>query len=281
MWDIASAYPAAMVTLPCLRHGEWRHHKRVRRLGTLSDATMVYVRWDAWPSKLRPRPAALPLPGRRPHPTALREGWYWIEEVRAAINYRGVDSFEVVDAWEWVQSCEHRPFDWIPELYEQRQRLGKNTAGMVLKYGMNSLYGKMAQTIGGGGRYTEFVWAGDDHGADPCQIARHRRRAGPDAVMFATDGVGSPRDPPELERVAQMLAAYHLVNGSTHPSAVVCDRTCSWCRTGSRIESPTLSRFRWTIGCPTERPRPWYRRPRARSNEWTRSTVCGLPIPWR
>ena len=27
VWDIASAYPAAMVTLPCLRHGHWIHHE--------------------------------------------------------------------------------------------------------------------------------------------------------------------------------------------------------------------------------------------------------------
>lgn len=202
VWDIASAYPAAMVTLPCLRHGEWRHHKRVRRLGTLSNATMVYVRWDAWPSQLRPFG---PLPYRCQDGDLIYplsgEGWYWIEEVRAAINYRGVDSFEIVDAWEWVQRCEHRPFDWIPELYEQRQRLGKNTAGMVLKYGMNSLYGKMAQTIGGGGRYTEFVWAGMTTARTRAKLLDIAALAGPDAVMFATDGVGLLRIPPELERV--------------------------------------------------------------------------------
>lgn len=96
VWDIASAYPAVMVTLPCLRHGEWKHHERVRRLATFSNATMVYVRWDAWPSQLRPFG---PLPyrcqdGELIYPLS-GEGWYWTEEVRAAVNYRGADSFEL------------------------------------------------------------------------------------------------------------------------------------------------------------------------------------------
>jgi DNA polymerase type B, organellar and viral len=202
VWDIASAYPAAIVTLPCLRHGRWIHHEQAPLLSRLADSTMVRVRWDVWPSEQRPFG---PLPYRREDQELLYplsgEGWYWVEEVRAAINYCGVDGFDVLDAWEWTQECEHHPFEWVPNLYGDRQRLGKNTAGMVLKYGMNSLYGKMAQTLGGGGRFTEFIWAGMITARTRARLLDVAALGGEDVVMFATDGVGFLRIPDALSEV--------------------------------------------------------------------------------
>ncbi len=97
VWDIASAYPAAMVTLPCLRHGHWIHHKRSPPLTRLADSAMVYVRWDVYPSEQRPFG---PLPYRRGDQELLYplsgEGWHWVEEVRAAMNYSGVDGCRVM-----------------------------------------------------------------------------------------------------------------------------------------------------------------------------------------
>ncbi len=42
VWDIASAYPAAMASLPCLRDGSWVYHDGVHRLDALSPATIVF-----------------------------------------------------------------------------------------------------------------------------------------------------------------------------------------------------------------------------------------------
>ncbi len=202
VWDIASAYPAALVTLPCLRHGHWTHHEQAPPLTPLADSTMVHVRWDVWPSEQRPFG---PLPYRREDQELLYppsgEGWYWVEELRAAITYSGVDGFQVLDAWEWTQECEHHPFEWVPDLYQHRQRLGKNAEGMVLKYGMNSLYGKMAQTLGGGGRFTEFTWAGMITARTRARLLDVAALGGDHVAMFATDGVGFLRMPPELADV--------------------------------------------------------------------------------
>ncbi len=203
VWDIASAYPAAMASLPCLRDGSWVYHDRVRRLDALSPATMVYVCWDVMPAAERPFG---PLPYRCDNGALLYplsgEGWYWVEELRAAVGYSGCDGFTFGGAWEWQQTCDHQPFAWVPGLYEERQALGKNSTGMVLKYAMNSLYGKMAQTSGDGGRYTEFVWAGLITARTRARLLEVAGLAGEDAVMFATDGVGMVRMPSALSILA-------------------------------------------------------------------------------
>ncbi len=238
VWDIASAYPAAMVTLPCLRHGQWIRHTEAPPLARLSDSTMVHVRWDVWPSEQRPFG---PLPYRREDQELLYplsgEGWYWVEEVRAAINYSGVDGFEVLDAWEWVQECGHRPFEWVPNLYAERQRLGKNTAGMVLKYGTNSLYGKTAQTLGGGGRFTELIWAGMITARTRARLLEVAALAGEEVVMFATDGVGLLRIPPALADIETYARDVPLGGWEYAPTGAGVRRQVLFVQSGFYIET--------------------------------------------
>jgi hypothetical protein len=199
-FDIASAHPAAMVTLPCLAHGSWR--QGWVPLNTSHPSTLFRVRWQVPASEERP---FAPLPyrcrdGRLMYPLA-GHGWYWKEELEVAMRGYGADNFEVLDAWEFVPGCVHKPFAWVVQLYAERLRLGKDGAGLVLKFALNALYGKLAQAAGGGGRFTEWVWAGMITARTRAQLMELALLAGRHAVMLATDGLYVDHIPLALQQV--------------------------------------------------------------------------------
>jgi hypothetical protein len=190
-FDIASAHPAAMVTLPCLAHGQWTHlHSADREVTDMAESTLLRVRWQVGRSDHRPFG---PFPYRRRDGTLIYplagHGWYWKEEVQSNMYRFGADDFEIMEAWEFVPRCDHQPFAWLPALYEERLRLGKNSTGYLLKLGMNSLYGKFAQTAGGGGRHNEFVWAGMITARTRVRLMELATLGDVHAVMLATDGI--------------------------------------------------------------------------------------------
>jgi hypothetical protein len=89
----------------------------------------------------------------------------------------------------WESSCTHTPFDFIAEAYEARRHSTDAGEKYAYKLVLNSMYGKLAQQIGGGGRWTSFTLA---------SLITARSRAmlleavaqNPDAIlMLATDGL--------------------------------------------------------------------------------------------
>jgi len=207
-YDIHSAYPAAMLALPCLHHGTWQ---RVTPLwlsnapaGALYVAECSFTHPDANPL------CGLPVRDRRGWicwPRAGR-GTYWSVEIRSAerlgatIRYHG--------GWRYLAHCRCRPFDWVADVYASRLALGKSAAGYPLKLGLASLYGKLAQRIGNP-RFGNFVWAG--------LITAHTRAllnqaiaSDPETiVMLATDAVMSrkPLVLPIGEALGQWGLEYH------------------------------------------------------------------------
>ena len=155
-YDLASAYPAAMVQLPCIQHARW---VRVNN----AAAEWCLVRYRIEPHK-DACPAWGPLPHRLPDgnivfPVQSAGGWAWGHEFRAAQKlHPGVKCLE---AWQLVRECAcGQPFaKRIRELYERRVAWGSSTAGIVLKLALNSLYGKSAQRVGKG-RFRCMVRAG-------------------------------------------------------------------------------------------------------------------------
>ena len=186
-YDIASAYPAAMVDLPCQTCGQWQHGGSVEATAQLSHVTWKIER-DA------NRPFA-PLPWRHFKTGSLfyptgGSGWYWQEEVLAAQRaFPG--QVHVDETWSYVTECQHKPFGWMPEVYRQRKALGKSTAGRVLKLAMNSSYGVLARTIGGGGRYSNPWWAGQITARTRAKLLNLATTAGSSCLMVATDGLYS------------------------------------------------------------------------------------------
>lgn len=181
-YDIASAYPHAMTLLPCLEHGYWDNADNV-------DAT-IQIQHVRWRSVNRDSTPWGPFPFRDPNGTILYpyegSGWYWRPEVEAA--YDGGFKLRILDTWSWIQECDHKPFAWVEDVYNQRRAMGKNAKGKVLKLGANSLYGKVAQSVGVP-KFANSVYAGLITSITRARMAVICNKYGNSVKMIATDGI--------------------------------------------------------------------------------------------
>ena len=186
-YDLRSAYPAAMLDLPCPLHTRWEHKPRGHRLPTSG----IYL---AKVSFSHPDGLWCGLPFR--HNGALfwpfqGTGWYWSIEIEAARRFLGAKII-VHELWIARRECDCRPFDWVREVYEERRRIGSDTRGYPLKLGVNSLYGKMAQRCGRG-PYHDAVSAGLITALTRARLLEPLGRDPEAVVMLATDAVFSRR----------------------------------------------------------------------------------------
>ena len=199
-YDISSAYPFALTLLPCLECGFWRHEKRmtpdklaaIQKKGGLA-LCRFHVRPAPWAE--RKELAWCPLPFRSPEGSISYgtnfSGWSWGQEVDAAL--RGWGDLVRLDGEAWVYEvrCKHQPFAFLPEIYRQRNKWGKEGAGIVLKLGMNASYGKTAQSLGDDPPFQSWIWAGvvtaTTRGQLLDAIASARDRW--NVLAVATDGV--------------------------------------------------------------------------------------------
>lgn len=164
-YDIASAYPYALARLPCFCKGKWIHVPRESVAGVLRDEEAIaVVSYRIEPSD-RACPAWGPLPHRLPDgnivfPIVGAGGWAWRGEVREAMRMH--PGIVPLAAWKWKRGCRHvGPFAAeVVDLFCRRLAWGKAARGIVLKLALNSIYGKSAQHIGGGGQYRCMVRAG-------------------------------------------------------------------------------------------------------------------------
>lgn len=184
-YDINSAYPYAMQSLPCLLHGAWNKGTGCPDRRSLYVA---FVRFENNGCSIANLPIRDAKSGSIYWPREGK-GWYWSTEIEAALRTGTTRIVDWVDHWTYDKQCDCRPFDWLTEVYEQRKAIGKGTKGYALKLAINSLYGKTAQSIGSA-PYANPVWAG--------LITAHCRAALIDAyariddrsiVMLATDGI--------------------------------------------------------------------------------------------
>lgn len=196
-FDINSAFPAAMLELPCLLHGEWERVIGKRTLGE-EELSISFGRFATRPHGKRFMFGGFPV--RRKdgsiHFPFNGKGWYWSFEARAAIH----QDYTVYDSWVYTRHCDCRPFGYLAEIYERRLELGKSTVGIVLKLVMNSHYGKLVQSIGAP-RYSNTVWASfitawtrtriadGIHSLPDCRNADVRVPCGHDCYMIASDAI--------------------------------------------------------------------------------------------
>lgn len=191
--DVASAYPWATTELPDL-HGSWQPTTQ------LEGFACYRVAWDL------PNGAPwYPLPYRLPHGSILfparGAGWYWRPEVVQAIAFaaRFGGAVEVQEGWVLTPDSGARPFAFVPELYARRaawKREG-NGAEKAAKLGLNSLYGKMAQQLGGSVKkpppFLSLAWAGWVTSATRARLVEAAIGDPGAVVSFATDGITSTR----------------------------------------------------------------------------------------
>lgn len=154
-YDIRSAYPAAATTLPCLAHMNIRRAKKTELQPPFAEG-LYHVQW--WSSGMW---GPLPIRDLGGDPLWPRHGknYIYASELNAALPL--LDHYDVLDGWVFERQCDHEPFGWLTDVYEQRKILkeAKDGREKILKLGPNAVYGKLAQTVGNP-RYAEPIWAG-------------------------------------------------------------------------------------------------------------------------
>lgn len=189
-YDINSAYPDAMLELPCLKYASYVRNGPVTRW-TVSYGHFVATEHAAlYGFPVRTKTGGIYYP-------AEGNGWYWQPEIDAAIH----QTFTPSEWWTIEPGCmDCDPFGWIEPIYAQRLALGKSRQGRPLKLGLNSLYGKTCQSIGAA-PYANPLYAGLITALTRAKLAG-AAHGGPaccdDCYMLATDAVftGHPRHLP-------------------------------------------------------------------------------------
>lgn len=202
--DLNGAYPYAMQFVPCLLHGEWeRMDKLPGRMDkpTGKRGEKYALVYGTFTRKDACQPSYFGLPLRTKTGTIVfpeeGKGWYWSFEVDSAIH----QTFDVEEAWVYRRTCQCQPLAFVKSVYETRRAIGKDGAGIVLKLGMNSLYGKTVQSIGSP-KYANPIWGSfitaytrmmiQDfiHSSPECG----NRKCGYDILMIATDSLATLTD---------------------------------------------------------------------------------------
>ena len=200
--DIASAYPYAMVHLPCLACGTWRHVPMGQSLMTeVSKAPLACARFEVKPLPERERHAMAwaPLPFRDESGSICYplhfHGWAWKPELmQALLGWPGL--VVVHEAWVYDKRCDHQPFAFMPDVYRRRVAIGKEGPGLVLKLGANAGYGVTAQSIGEDPPFQQWVWAGNITSTCRSQALECMRVPADrwSILTVATDGITATED---------------------------------------------------------------------------------------
>lgn len=196
-YDINSAYPSVNQRVPCLLCGQWRHG-----VGEPPDGfVLVHCKYDFaddlpfYPLFYRTEKMQISFP-------QTGEGWYWLPEYNAAKICPGI--VEIIEWYQWQPTCNHRPFHWIEDYYKTRQQWVKNITEewqkggeKIIKLGLNSLYGKTAQQLGGTldkpPVYHQLEWAGFITSATRARLFTAAMQDPSAIIGFATDGIFSIR----------------------------------------------------------------------------------------
>lgn len=206
-YDISSAYPYHLCFLPCLLHGTWElttnrnliessHVKAALvHYAMPPQVNNLYLRTPVGAREANPRISDYwaPFPFRTTEgcicfPTSSGGGWVWRDEFIAGEAM--FPNVHFVEAWIYRSECACVPFTDIPKYYLERLKIGKEGPGIVIKLGMNSNYGKLAQSVGKG-IYNSWIWAGLITSNTRAQIlellALHKDPS--NLLMIATDGI--------------------------------------------------------------------------------------------
>lgn len=186
--DIVSAYPFQALSLPCLRCAAWRHTSRESDLASARFAVVRAHVVDVGVRSWAPLPVRL-ASGSIVFPRGGATTYAWLDEYRAA--KRGWRGVEFDQAWVLDVQCEHTPFSFVEGMFRARQAVGKDSgAGLAIKLGVNSVYGKVAQSIGKP-QFASRVWAGMITSGTRAQllglISAHRDER--NVIAVATDGI--------------------------------------------------------------------------------------------
>ena len=186
--DISSAYVYHLAFLPCLIHGKWTKTDQRKDIENASTALVRYrlgsnpgiEDWGPFPFRTDD--------GSISYPIESGGGWCWKAEY--LMGERLFSHVQFREAWVYRTECDCQPFEAISKYYKLRLKLGKEGPGIVVKLGMNSCYGKLAQSVGNA-IFNNWIWAGLITSGCRAQILEimglHKERR--NLLMIATDGI--------------------------------------------------------------------------------------------
>lgn len=186
--DIRSAYPSAFLGLPSMIGGQWIEANEYQEV----PYSIWYVVWDIPRAKKNITPFPHRYKRKISYPTK-GQGWYWFPEIQAAKRYYN-DKIKIVKGFIFKPSTDEKPFSFLRNVYNQRLafKKAKNDAQLVLKLGINSVYGKTAQgTVRDGQipKFQNYFWAGYCTSITRARIFDMSMRKPDQVIAFATDGV--------------------------------------------------------------------------------------------
>jgi hypothetical protein len=126
-YDINSAYPAALIGLPNIGRGEWRHID-APDFSKCPEMSLFRVKWNVGNARICPFPYRSHFQQKILYPPA-GESWIWYPEILAALNHRRPEwSIELIEAWIFEpEDPSDRPYSFISEYYDRRAALVKET----------------------------------------------------------------------------------------------------------------------------------------------------------
>jgi hypothetical protein len=160
-YDLKSAYPAAMRGLPCLVHGTW-HQIDAKAAAALPEGAIAMLDVEySHPAETLWTGLPWRFPDGYLQYPRFGAGIYWAIELSAAVRNVGTVIKRYNGGWLYEKRCDCQPFDFVEPLFIERQRLDRRSkgSGTPLKLAINSMYGKLAQRIGGA-PYQNHLWAG-------------------------------------------------------------------------------------------------------------------------
>jgi hypothetical protein len=183
--DIVSAYPHQVYNLPCLEHGVWEHTIREADVIQNSNAVVRYAVSDCGDTRWAPLPCRL-SDGSIVFARGGYAGYAWGKEYLEAVHHWNGIHFQ--EAWVLYTDCDCRPFVKIIDWFRERERIGKDGKGIVLKLALNSIYGKLAQSVGKP-QYRSLVWAGMITSGTRARLLEILGKHPTSVAAVATDGI--------------------------------------------------------------------------------------------
>lgn len=196
-YDVCSAYPSECLSLPPMLGGTWNHASDFLP----GERHSIWrVEWDVDPDEI-----VMPFPYRQKgniYYPSRGHGWYHYPEIETALRAYP-ENITVHEGWTFKPLGNHEPFAFIQDVYDERAKLKvvKHPGEKVLKLGLNSLYGKLAQGVGFNNKlppFQSFYWAGRITSGTRARLFELAKAAPEQLVMIATDGIFFADPPPQF-----------------------------------------------------------------------------------
>lgn len=223
-FDINSAYPSVMITLPHWANGEFKE---------VFEPTGAYYGWygcefdcqwipffEYQKQKFTEQmegyePVEVVFNNKRKlYPTGMRKQWV------TAVEYRWMRKHgfkcEFGYGYEWIQTKNKyvSPFEWMLAMYNERKLIMKHDKTGMLQYALkillNGLYGKTCQTRHGTGKLTNFFYASYITAETRLKVAEVAMRHPKETVEIATDSVTLTKDISNELKISDYLGDWGL-----------------------------------------------------------------------